>query len=50
MFEPNYDLEKIRDLEAALLEYVERYGPTDSARAALEQLEGIQSRRQTPAS
>jgi hypothetical protein len=42
MLEPTYDLEKIRRLEAALIEYVERYGLTDSARDALEQLEGIQ--------
>lgn len=41
MLEPTYDLEKIRRLEAALIEYVERYGLTDSAREALEQLDRI---------
>ena len=46
MFEPNYDLEKIQQLEIALLEYVERYGLSDNARQALAQLDGIQSRRQ----
>lgn len=41
MLEPTYDLEKIRRLEAALIEYVERYGLTKSAREALEQLDRI---------
>ncbi|WP_342070963.1 hypothetical protein [Yoonia algicola] len=42
-FKPTYDLEKIRRLETALIEYVERYGLTDSARDALKQLEDIQA-------
>ncbi len=42
MLRSSYDLEKIRRLEVALIEYVERYGLTDSARDALEQLEDIQ--------
>ncbi len=46
MFRPIYDLEKTRRLEAALIEYVERYGLTDSAREALEQLEDIQVAQQ----
>lgn len=45
LFKPTYDLEKIKRLEAALIEYVERYGLTDSARGALEQLEDIQRPR-----
>ena len=45
MFKQTYDLEKIRRLEAALIEYVERYGLTDSARDALEQLDDIQTPR-----
>lgn len=45
LFKPTYDLEKIKRLEAALIEYVERYGLTDSARDALEQLEDIQGPR-----
>ena len=43
MFEQTYDREKIRRLEAALIEYVERYGLTDSARDALKQLDDIQA-------
>lgn len=45
MFKQTYDLEKIRRLEAALIEYVERYGLTDSARDALKQLDDIQAPR-----
>ncbi len=42
MFKQTYDLEKIRCLEAALIEYVERHGLTVSARDALKQLDDIQ--------
>ena len=34
----------IRDLEEALLDYVLRYGPTDKARKAIEQVERTRSR------
>jgi len=43
MLKQTYDLEKIRRLEAALIEYVERYGLTDSATDALKQLDDIQA-------
>ena len=43
LYKPTYDLEKIKRLESALIEYVERYGLTDSARDALEQLADIQA-------
>lgn len=42
MKEIPFDQAKIRQLEAALLGYVERYGLTESAKEALSQIQVIQ--------
>jgi len=43
LFKPVVDLTKIRELENALLKYIERYGLTSSASLALDELAEIQA-------
>jgi hypothetical protein len=42
--EPDETMRTIRDLEAALLDYIRRYGLTDKARRALDHMGKVKGR------